>query len=80
MYNSNTPRLARAYQEELLREAEQSRAEKSAKTPQSGLWTHVLIRVGEVLISIGSTLVERSGPMLAGGSGVCPDATRKALG
>jgi hypothetical protein len=80
MNNSMTPELVRAYQEELLREAAQGRVDIATKVPTPGLWAHVLVRAGTVLISIGSMLVERYRPVLVGGSCVCPDATRKALG
>lgn len=80
MYNAFTPGLVRAYQEELLREADQTREDKSANVPELGPWARILARAGKVLIFIGSMLVERYGPVLVGGSGACPDATGKALG
>ncbi len=80
MYNSFTSELARAYQAELLREAEQRRRGKLAKGPELRLRERILVRAGRVLISIGSKLVERYGPVLVGGCGAYPDATGKALG
>lgn len=80
MYNSFTPGLARAYQAELLREAEQRRRGKLSKRPELRLRERLLVRAGRALISIGSKLVERYGPVLVGGPGACPDATGKALG
>ncbi len=80
MYESNIPGLARAHQEELLREAEQRRLRNSARRSEPSLRARLLSRVGGALISIGSRLLEKHEPLLAGGSCICHDVTGKVLG
>jgi hypothetical protein len=77
---SMIPGLARAYQEELLREAELHRLGNAAGMPKPRLRARLLARVGRTLISIGSRMVERSRPVLAGSSCICHDVTRQVPG
>jgi hypothetical protein len=80
MFGSDIPGLARAYQEELLRETKRRRLGNSAQGPQPSLRARFLARVGRVLISMGSKLVDRHGSALTGGPCICRDATGQVLG
>lgn len=80
MFGSDVPGLARAYQEELLREAQRRHLGPSAQRPQPSFRARLLAQMGRILISIGSRLVDRHGPALAGGPCLCRDVTGQALG
>lgn len=80
MFNAGIPGLARAYQEQLRREADLRRLGDPVKRPELHRRARLLARAGRVLISIGSRLVDRYGPVLAGSPYPRHDVPGQVLG
>jgi len=72
------PSLAKAYQENLLREAERGRPVQVPASAGSRLQGRVFLRLGDWLISLGTKLRERSEPTMPYGHGAYPSAVGKA--
>ena len=78
MFNSVTPRLVKSYQEMLLKDAQGPRWVRVATAKSPRRWERILVRVGEFMILVGSSLLERYKPALPCGPEVRPTASGKA--
>ena len=78
MHSPQTPLSVKGYQEILLRDAQGPHRAPLAKARNPRPWERILATVGELLILVGSKLLDRYQPALPNGSEVCSMATGEA--
>ena len=78
MHSPQTPLSVKAYQEMLLKDAQRTHRVRVANAKSPRPWERILASVGELLILMGSRLLERYTPAMPSGPEVCRTATGKA--
>jgi hypothetical protein len=73
-----TPSMARAYQESLLQETKKGRPVKGPLPPRPGLVGRLLLRLGNIFISLGTKLRARYEPAICPCPEIYPSAAGKA--
>ena len=76
MSGQMTRLAARAHQDMLLREAPGDSTPEVLRDETYRLWTRIVLHVGDLLVSAGSSLRARYEPAV----GCCPEAYRSAAG
>jgi hypothetical protein len=73
-----TPLAVKAYQEMLLKDAQGRYRVRVARAGGPRSWERMVVRVGEIMILVGSRLLERNKPALPCGPDACTTAAGKA--